>query len=80
MKGRSEECLNGFSELLGTDLFIGESQQVSKVQIKLVPECHTHPENQIHSSMIGFIGDKGQCVKVDLMLLWCVWLEPLYHP
>ena len=31
MKGRSEEYLNGFSELLGTDLVIGESQQVSKV-------------------------------------------------
>ena len=45
---------------------VGELQQVSKVCVvegllssfKLVPECHTHPENQIRSSMIGFIGMK----------------------
>ena len=48
---------------MGTDLVIGESQQVSKVcvvegllsRFKLIPECHTHPENQIRSSVIGFI-------------------------
>ena len=46
----------------GYRLVIDESQQVSKVCVvegllssfKLVPECHTHPENQIRSSMIGF--------------------------
>ena len=63
---------------MGTDPVIGELQQVSKVCVvegllssfKLVPECHTHPENQIRSSMIGFIGmkDSGR-VKADLMLL-----------
>ena len=35
-----------------TTLYIGESQQVSKVKFKLVPECHTHPENQNRSSML----------------------------
>ena len=51
---------------MGTDLVIGESKQVSKVCVaegllssfKLVPECHTHPENQIRASMIGFVGIK----------------------
>ena len=67
---------------MGTDPVIGELQQVSKVCVvegllssfKLVPECHTHPENQIRSSMIGFIGmkDSGR-VKADLMLLGRVW-------
>ena len=68
--------------LVNEYLVIGELQQVSKVCVvegllsnfKLVPECHTHPENQIRSSMIGFIGmkDSGR-VKADLMLLGCVW-------
>ena len=66
---------------MGTDLVIGEIQQVSKVCVvegllssfKLVPEGHTHPENQIRSSMIGFgMKDSGR-VKADLMLLGCVW-------
>ena len=52
------------NEWVPTSHVIGELQQVSKVckgegllsSFKLVPGCHTHPENQIRSSMIGFIG------------------------
>ena len=39
---------------------------------KLVPESHTHPENQIRSSMIGFTEIKDN-VNAELMLLRCVW-------
>ena len=73
-------CLNGYR------LVISKSQQVSKVCVaegllssfKLVPECHTHPENQIRSSMIGFteiriMGESGSDATRLYVAFNCKW-------
>ena len=59
MKGRSEEWLNGFSELLGTDVVIGESQQISKVNSNwFLSVIHTQKIRSVRVSLsaIKYVG------------------------